>query len=59
MLDKKYGYINCYGEEIIPIFYDELDRFNGEIAFFKWGHFSYQLSVISYQLSVPRCCCQS
>ncbi|NEP88313.1 MAG: WG repeat-containing protein [Okeania sp. SIO2C2] len=34
---KKYGYINNCGEEVIPICYDELGRFNGEPAFFKQG----------------------
>ncbi|NEQ37565.1 MAG: WG repeat-containing protein [Okeania sp. SIO3I5] len=38
MVEKKYGYINYQGKEIIPICYDYLGRFNAEVAFFKRGN---------------------
>lgn len=51
MLDKKYSYINYRREEIMPICCNELERFNVEVAFFKWskkrGYFNRNGEVVA------------
>ena len=38
MRDEKYGYINEYGEKVIPLMYDEVTLFNGQFAAVKMGN---------------------